>query len=1164
MSYNENQKTAIKTQDKDILVSAGAGSGKTFVMIERIADNIINHRVSVDELLVVTFTNAAASEMRQKLNNKLYELLSDNKLDSNEKKYIFEQIDLMGQSDICTLHKFCQTVIQKYFYMINIDPSFGISEDSESVLLKDKAIENVFLKLTENGDDSFKLLTITFDDKRGFDKIKKNVYKVYEFLTNQPSIQAFKDKVFSNYTGLVEDNIFCNIINNYVAEFFEYYSNEFLNLSRESELLKYEPLTKNLKEYSNLLSKVNKDNDFKENHYLTYNLKLSNITSAKPDGIEQETLKEKVKDLKKDFSKRIGDIRKDVLISENFEDLQDSLDSSKDIVEAMFFVVDEFTKEYLKLKKERNLVDFSDLEHFAYQILQNPQVKQELQSKYKQIYVDEYQDVNDIQESIIQCIHNKCDLFLVGDVKQSIYGFRNTNPQIFLDKQKKFSLNDDDSVALFLNSNYRTDQKILDFVNYIFGALMHKASSGIEYLPDHKMVSGCDFVSNESFPQVEMLIVEKEKEEKEKIIPTQVYKVSTAQIQEDEEKSYAKAEANVIYSKIIELMQEEQKIFDPKIGENGDFREIQLKDITLLAQTRGEYLDILLKELSDLGLPIASISNDKLSEEYEIKLLFDYLNLVNNITDDIRLTSFLISPIINLNEDELALIRMNSDEDYFYKAVLNYNNEDKIKQKIDYALALIHFAREFLVNKTIYDLLIEFCDRTNYLELLESFEGGKSRVSNVLGYLNSFVGKKYNNDLSEYISSISTTGEFSLFPEVDVGISVIGVETMHKSKGLEYPIVFLVNTGHQFNSEDIRGDFLLNSEYGIGMQTYFAEKRYKKETLSHIAIKIAQRDKKFAESLRLLYVAMTRAKNHLYITGSIDPSKLTSSSMPFVLKSCNNFLSLVLSVLDKEELETLIFSKHLVKPLALHNDIHFSLIPCPKTFAQTEDNIQLETGDIDNKLKDKLNSNFNFVYPYAKSTTTALKNSVTILNKTSEPEGNTSYNVTPQQFSITENTVSVNTDVGIVYHKAMQYMDFSLETEQEISQFLKNKLTKEEFNLINCGKITQAVKNLQPLVSGAKLLRERQFLMRIPINELTTSDVKDEVLVQGVIDLIVIKNDKIYIVDYKTSNTKNVEKTAQNYKTQLKCYQKAVEGALGVKIAEKFLYFFLQEKLIII
>lgn len=1159
--FNENQRLAVFTSDKDILVSAGAGCGKTFVMIERIAENIINKKVSVDELLVVTYTNAAASEMRIKLNTKINELLQDSSLDEADKSYLRLQADLIGQSDICTLHKFCQNIIKKYAYTLDIDPSFTICEDSEANLLRNSAINEVFSELIAENNADFALLADTFDDKRGYDKISKYVFKIYDFLNNQPDIESFKRKVNSGYNDDLNSNRFAQTINKNTVEFFEHYVLIFSALKREAMLSGLTRLVELLDNYVTLLQGINATNDFYQNHRLVYALSLKALprTSVSP---EDDAMKTRISDIKKGFSDGLKKVRENYITSD-IEELKAGLFASQKIVNAMFMLVDRFSQKYLELKKSKNLVDFSDLEHFAYQILRNPVVGKEISNKYKQIYVDEYQDVNDIQEGIINLVHKSRDIFLVGDVKQSIYGFRNTNPQIFLDKLENFGQEGNiDSTTIPLNENYRSDQRILDYVNMVFAVLMTKDFAGIDYLPSHEMLSGAGYQSVEgALPSVEIMVINKTREQAEKEVPTDVYRVSTAPLVEDLEQSYAKSEAHAIYSKIMQLLSEQKQIYDAK---KKCYRDIEFSDITILARTRSNGLMEILNELSALGLPIAPVSKDSITTEYEVKLLFEYLSLLNNRTDDVLLTGFLVSPIVGLDERDLVAIRLGNPQcDSFFDCVMAYKVEDEIRTKINYALGLIERGRQTLLCGSIYDVLSDFCKRTNYLHLVAAMENGETRVSNVMGYINSFIGKKYNYDLVDYLANVTeNNGEQNIAKEPNAGASVIGVATMHQSKGLEYPIVFMVDCGHNYNMEDKRGDFLLNSELGVGMYTYDSTLRTKKKTILHSAVKIAIKDKDLAERERLLYVAMTRAKNHLFISGAINLDKFNSCTTAYALKNVQNDLSLILSSVSAEDIDTLRNKGELTQTIAPNNTINYYVMPAMHEGAEAESNNMTIKTEADAELVKMLNKNLDFAYKYTESATTAHKNAVTALNKIGKIKD---LSAESDLGEIAEpKPESIDTEVGIAYHRAMQLIDFNLRTEDEVADFLRKNLTTDEFKMIDCGKILRAIQNLHPIVDGAELWRERKFVMKVPLCDVVDSPITDKVMIEGVVDLIAIKNGQVYIIDYKTSNSANLDKTARSYITQLRCYQRAIESANNCQVAQKFLYFFLQERLILI
>lgn len=1171
-NFNVFQRQAIDTENHDILVSAGAGSGKTSVMIERIAKNLIEGKVDVDKLLVVTFTNAAAAEMRQKLERKLNEVLANPDTPDNVRKRVIEQMGLLGQSDICTLHKFCQTIIKKYFYTIDLDPALSIGEESETSVLRARVLNDMMSELAEEKNPDFLLLAGTFDDKRSFNKIKDYIYKIHIFLTNQPDISAYKERIKEAYSGDLDNNKLTQVINQYMIELGEYFVSAFKELKQEAERLEFEKIIPILSEYIELMSLIKPENTFSQNHFAVFNMPQFRMLSAKADDPECIDLKERAGDLKKKCKAKLDDLMSKILISPDLNKISQDLTATRDILYAMLNLVEIFEERYLKIKKERNILDFSDLEHYAHKILTNPEINGEIKNKYQQIYVDEYQDVNDIQEEIVSLVHSKRDLFLVGDVKQSIYGFRNTNPQIFIDKQILFGdENNNETVAISLNYNYRTDQKILDFVNFVFGKLMTKKLGGIDYIPDNEMRSGLEFKSVvSSLPQIELDIIDKpntRKSTEDKLTPNGVYRVSTAPIKEEEESDYARSEGVVIAQKIAQFMHEQKKIYDARLNAE---REITFSDITLLCRGRSDAVAVIIDTLNEFGIPVAPLDRDSVFNEYEIQVLFAYLNLVNNPYNDIYLTTFLTSPIIGLDENALSRVRACAGACVnYYDCVFSYAENDEISQKIQYALQLIQDGIESLLNGSIYNLLTDFCEKTGYLSLVGAMTDGISRVKNVKGYINSFNGKLFNNDLSAYLSSVEQAEEApKIAPEYSVGSNVVKVETMHHSKGLEYPIVFLIDTGHGFNKDDKKGDFLLNSNLGVGMYKYDQESRTKSPTISLSAIKIAMDDKAYAENLRLLYVAMTRAKNHLIITGCCDVEKLKSNTSAFAIKSSGNFLELILCALSPDKIDELVSGcNHLKMNLVPNNDMEIFVHPKIDytKFKKAKSKRNLDFKHLNANFDEIIAKNAGFVYKYAKNTQLTFQNAVTSLNKSAKQE-NEIVNDEPIDFTLTENSATpITTEQGIAYHKAMQFIDFDLPNETAVRDYLSSILTEQERAQVDANKIFSAIKQIKPYIDNAQVFREQQFSMRVRHCDLVKeSNITDEILVQGVIDLVIVKDGKVILIDYKTSGSHNIEKTAQNYYMQLNCYSKAIEGALGLGVAQKFLYFFLQERLILI
>ena len=1168
--YDRFQQQAIDTRNKDMLVSAGAGSGKTSVMIEKIASYLIDGTVNIDELLVVTFTNAAASEMRRRLESKLNEkLLLD--LPADQHQRIVNQLELLGQSDICTLHKFCQTIIQKYFYTIDLDPSFSIGDETETAVLRARALNDLLEHEAEKGDPDFMLLANTFDDKRNFNKIKNYVYKIHEFLTNLPNVEEFKQRALGALEGELDANKLTAIINRYVAEVFEYFYTAFNDLNTEAKFIGYEELEEYLTPLLAELGKVNVNNTFSQNHHNVFAfpaMKDLRISTFSPESTE---LKAEASKLKKDLSDRLKYLRTKVLVSEDLGKISHDLKDTRQALNAMFKIVERFESAYMNAKKERNILDFSDLEHYCYQILSNLEVRREVQARYKLIFVDEYQDINDVQEGIIAMVHTDRDLFLVGDIKQSIYGFRGTNPQIFLDKKIAFSNEEDaDTTAIDFKYNYRTDRRVLDFVNFVFGKLMTRELGEIDYLPDNEMISDNVFLVQNSMPQVEIDIVYKEKKTvsaEDRLQVNDVYRVSTAPLVEDEERDFARSEGVIIAEKIAKIMTEQRVIYDAKLKAE---RPIEFSDITLLCRSRSNNVSTILDTLAEYGIPVMQLEKDSIFSEYEVQILFAYLNLVHNPCDDINLTILLHSPVVGLDENELALVRACAPAcDNYYECVSEFAHEhsDEVAKKINYALELIDEGAGRLINDNIYNMLNWFIERTHFIALISALPDGQNRVKNVYGFINGFNGKKYNTDLGEYLSSVEEKEEEpEILPERVVGANVVKVETMHHSKGLEYPIVFLIDTGHGFNKEDKKGDFLLNNQLGVGMYKYDEILRTKTPTISLSALKIAIDNKNFADNLRLLYVAMTRAKNHLFITGCCDTKKLHTNTCAYAVKSSNNFLEMILSAFSSAEIDALASTNaRITVPLAVDNNININVYSKIDYKKANTDNIKnkLENSDIDANFYNLLTKNCGYAYKFAKSTTLALKNTVTNLNR--EADEMESVNPEPKNFTLSENYNAVSTEAGIAYHKAMQLIDFDLNTVEAVKNYLIGKLNERELELVDPTKIFMAIQNIRPLLEGARVYREQQFMMRTRHCDLVkNSTITDEILLQGVIDLIIVKNNEIILLDYKTSGSHNIEKTAQNYIMQLNCYSEAISGAMHAKVSKKFLYFFLQERLILI
>ena len=1162
------QSEAIYTRNKDILVSAGAGSGKTFVMINRIVDIIVTERKSIKNFLVVTFTNAAATEMRAKLEKELKKAISSGNYTPDDIAHIRLQLDLLPEADICTLHKFCQNVIQKYFYCLEIDPTFSLVDPKEGELLSTIALQNTINNTII--DPKYQDLYLAFDDKRNTKKVAEIIKTTYNFLSNQPDLNAFRDRVNLSFgNGL--DNAFTNIINKHTIDTFAYFFRQFTSLYQEAMCGGANALVNIISTILEYLSYIKPDATFAENNFVLFNLpSFPSLPRKKEDGTEH--IYEYAKSLKETLSKKIKHLKESVHLTNDTNALLNDLNNSHKLMNLIIDLVDLYRLEYQNIKKSRNVLDFGDLEHLSLSILSNDDIASQIRDTYQYVFVDEYQDVNDIQENILTHIYSPGRVFLVGDVKQSIYGFRNTNPQIFIDKTTNFSNpNNTHQTTIKLNYNFRSDERVLEYINSVFNIVMTPELAGIDYLSDGQLRAGLPPVPDSGMPIVEVDVVNVDEEKAEKPTPTTLYSVKDAECVNESEAMAAKSEAQIIISKITEFIHPDARIFDLNTQ---SFRPVEFRDITLLVRSRGPYLDTIVNEIAKV-YPIESVTQDSVFLEYEVQVLYNYLRLVNNACDDIALTSVLLSPIFDITELDLSNIRLHyPDARNFYIAVQSYKNDsqDALAQKLNYVYSLIDEGSFRLIDGTIYELLNWFVAKTNYFAHFLSLNNGQKRIDNIQGFINSFVASPHNSNLFAFLSFVQNSATtIAIEPASSATQNTIKIATMHHSKGLEYPIVFLVDTGHGFNKDSTRGDILLSSNLGIGLYSYDRINRTKSNTLSRTAIILNIIEKEFAEHQRLLYVAMTRAKNHLIIVGKHSIKKLDENITEYSIRNCASNMALILSSLPgsaicslKAGKDKLIINKGKPSQFVLRV---FPVIP-ESTSADFTDKTQFSTELTDTNTYNKITKYLDFSYTYLDSTSIAYSNTVTgLLHNKVEP--NTNFTNTPISFNVSENIadtqLEVNAELGTLYHRVMELIDFDLDTTQDIYNFCTKYFSSDELKLIDCNKILSCIRFVRPLLVDADAIyREQPFSMNIPYNQLVKSDILDNILVQGVVDLIIVKNGKAIIIDYKMTTITDPQILASKYRLQLLSYQKAVQSALNCEVTSKILYSFLQEMQIIV
>ena len=1051
--YTKEQEQAITLQNCDLLVSAGAGSGKTMVMIDRVLNALYSGK-SVLELLMLTFTNATASEMRSKLEDEIIKTLNETNLNSKLKNHLNRQLLLLGQADVCTIHGFCQKLIKKYFFAIDADPSFSIIDEAESAVLKQQALNEVFSWYLENKDEGFLSLAETYNQKRNLDELSKIVLKVYEFVTGQPDFNEYRQKILNLYNDDFDKSTFAKIINDYVVEKLNEYLKDFLNLKQQAILNGYDKIEQNCDIIIEYLSLIKAENSFSLNHKIVFSMPTFPSKPVVKDNAVWAEIAEDYARLKSDLKDEIDQLTSRIYISENLEEVIKNTNISKNNLITILDITEKFTQSYTNLKKEFNQ---------------------------------------------------------------------------------------------------------LDFANYIFSKIMTPSIAQIDYKKTGMLKAGINFKNSENaLPNVEICVVNKFKQKEEKQVASKIYSVKETPWQEKEESMFAKTEGLIIAEKIARLMSEQKFIYDPKL-DGGSFRELNFKDITLLVRSRGKYLNTIVQTLRSQGIPVSGVSGVGIFEEYEVQLLHNFLCLLANTQDDYILTSFLLSPAVNLTEQELADIRLKYDNEQFY---ICCQNERANIEKLDKAYTLIEQGRQELINGSISEVLNNFIVKTNLFSFILKMDNGKQRVLNMQTFIQHFLSHNYNYDLYAYLNYVDFASEIDIPVQNQGADNAVQVKTMHESKGLEFPVVFIVDASHQFNKSSLRGNCLLSSNLGIGLEVFDKENRVKNSTLVRSAILIEEAHQEFAEHLRLLYVAITRAKNHLFVVGKNDLENLKAIKNRFTLEKSNDYLSIILSALDDGTILKLNNNEENIVVNKGKND-EFTISVYQPVEEKIDANKQVFDSLVTNKQVDTIKlSKFMDIYctnkyNYQQETEIALKSSVSKIMQ--QHEVVPAYIPEPKTFTLKENQFIDATEIGLAYHKAMQFIDYNLNSEEEIFKYLSKYMKIDELKLVECNKILKCIKQLKPLMQDAQILREQTFFMFVPYNQLVNCDIKDKILIQGVIDLLIVKNNQAILIDFKTNKENNAKKLWEKYQIQLDCYKKAAENSLNCSVTQKILYSFFND-----
>ncbi|MEG1751486.1 MAG: UvrD-helicase domain-containing protein [Clostridia bacterium] len=1107
MNPNKEQQKLIDAEGNTI-VSASAGSGKTSTIVAKIIKILKEKKAKINELLVLTYTNSASAEMKSRLEK---ELSADENLQ--------EELEKLQMSDICTFHSFCQKIVKRNFFVTGKNPNFEIASQEMCKQMMGISADRAIFNMENNSPEDLLYLIEIFGKNEKYLNIKNNIFKIFNYQNQILNIDWQKQTTelcFNNLTceDILNENLI-NKINKYIGEF-----NYLINIANETDNKEYIIYLNNL--LSNL-SKITIKNTFLINLIEIFNLSFDILKNNSTD------LYTKIFNVREGLKKNIEELNKKKLYEK--DKILQSYFNCKKLTDILFNLKDLFAKEYQKEKNVHNVMDFFDLEKNTLEILENDELCLELKQYYKYIFIDEFQDANEIQEKILQKLENGFNRIMVGDVKQCIYAFRQSNPQIFLDKMNEFE-NKPNSQVICLKQNFRSHQHILEFVNKTFSAIMTEQTTGINYKNFSLMECGEKFLEADLSPKVQINLIEEFLEKANKL--NKVYSVMDAT--NVKRISSAEKEAMLVAQRILSLVG--SKIYDAK---NKNFRELKFCDFCVLMRKRGPFFEKFISKLASLGIPTAGSTSNKLFEEDECAVLINLLMLASNPNNDLALATVLLR-LCNFNVDELAQIRLAfMGERFFFSACKKYSCEkaDNISKKLIDFYSFINEFRFRTLEINIYSALLFANEQKQIINKFLAYDNGEIKMQNIESFFNYFA----NNDitLTEFLNNFEVLSPTS--PNFCSDSNVVVVSTMHSSKGLEFPVVFLCNLEAEFYTDDHSREIRLSKVLGLVTQDFDMLTKTKSTSIFYEASKILQNKEEYAERVRLLYVAFTRAINRLELVGTLNFDGIKKVK----IETPKSYTDMILSAFSYEELENIqnkidfktnCFEVNITK----NNDFDF------KNISKVANNgyQYVDNSELIKTLK--------FEYPFKDSTKVAYKNSVSAL--VSE-DYFSNKNYIPKTLTTIEHLQNIEkSDVGIAYHKIFEICNFEKTNSiEDVDKLLKNLEESNVFpkliiSQISAQKVWKVVELCKPIICGKKFFKEKKFILKVLHNSVVENGVADQVLIQGIIDLFVFDK-TITLIDYKLTNLSE-ELIIEKYKKQIELYKIALEGAFCKKVENAF------------
>lgn len=1228
-TWTDEQWKAIWATGQDTLVSAAAGSGKTAVLINRMIEKVIakENPIDVDELLVVTFTNASAAEMRHRLAEALEKEIAKNP----HNQHLRKQLSLVNKAQISTLHSFCLAVVRQYAYLIDVDPGFRIASEGESALLRDDVLAEV---LEEAYDDEReeKVLEVyrlvdSFTSDRDDQAIETLIDKLYDMSRVQPQAKKWLLDLPQQYIVEADCTIdelpFISSLKDSIVFRLEEARAHILAV-REYALKPDGPAPYGDTAELDLIliqeaMRHVQHGNWKEAYDYFLTLKWSTLSRVKKDSCDPD-LQEKAKK-KRDQAKKVVTQIKESFFARTPERLLEEIRLMAGSIQTLVELTIRFGEKFKVAKLERGLVDFSDLEHFALDILtteENGEIKpspiaEEFQQQFKEVLVDEYQDVNFLQETILQLVKsgNEEDgnLFMVGDVKQAIYRFRLAEPMLFLNKYNDFLIEPQSTgLKIDLNANFRSRGEVLHGTNYIFEQIMGETVGEIDYDEKAALKPGAPY--NEIDVPVELTIIHEEEQDEQGIADTED-DMMDAIIEEEIKKS--QQEARYIIERIRTMMDDGATVYDTKVKDpTKRIRPMEYRDIVILMRSM-TWSNDLVEEFKAAGIPLYAESSKGYFEAIEVMVMMNVLKVIDNPYQDIPLASILRAPFIGLTENELASIRLANRKAPFYDAVKTFVEEEKsglnqqTAEKLQTFLHQLDHWRNMARRGSLSDLIWKIYLDTNYYEMVGGMANGRQRQANLRSLFDRAIMYEKTSfrglfRFLRFIDRMRLRGDdLGVAKSIGEKDDVVRLVTIHSSKGLEYPVVFVAGLGREFNQMDFSNSYLFDQHFGLAVKAVDPDHRIIYTSLPFLAMKEKKILEMKAEEMRILYVAMTRAKEKLVLIGSVknwervrqvwtEMQQLPHEEMlPDYLRArAKTYLDWIGPALARHECFTEL-SDEPYKPIEHPSKWKVNVVSNTSFMnsminTENEGVAEIDEG-VNEELFNEIKKRFTFKYPFANSVTKKSKTSVSEikrienLQRLEEEEGQFTFTATNQQrkSSATKRPMFLqgkslsSTEMGTVVHTIMQHApQEGFEKIEDIAPYLqtlveKQLVTNEEIAIVEHKKVYQFFQT--PI--GQRFVHAKQLYRELPYTFSLKDEEGDSQIVQGIVDcLFEDENGHWVLLDYKTDKIlpsfqqeeQLKEEMTKRYGIQLRIYKETVESILNIQIKEAVLYLFNAQK----